>query len=121
MRNLKLVLMIAFVALSTVAFGATKSEKKTVVLNVTMDCGSCAKKIQEHLRFEKGVQKVTCDVKKQEVEITYKSDKTTEEKLLKSVSDLGYKSSIKKPVCKTECTKAEKKKSSCCGNHEPNL
>lgn len=113
MRNLKLVLMIALVTLSTVAFGATKSETKTVILNVTMDCSSCVKKIEEHFRFEKGVQKVTVDLKKQEVELLYKSDKTTEEKLLKAVSDLGYKSSIKKP----ECTKTEDKKSPCCGNN----
>ncbi len=103
MKNLRLltVFMIAAFAMSTVstAFAGAKKEKKTCTIEVEMDCGSCKKKIEDNFRFEKGVSKFDVSLEKQTVVVTYRADKTTPEKLVKALKDMGYKANIKGKKC----------------------
>lgn len=96
LRLLTIFMLSIFTMTAVTSTFAAKKEKKVCILNVEMDCGSCAKKVKKGLRFEKGIKKLKVDIKKQTVAITYRADKTTPEKLLKAVKKLGYKASISK-------------------------
>lgn len=87
-----------------------KKEVKTTTFECSMHCGSCQKKIEHNIAFEKGVKAVTTDLKDQTVTVTYRSDKNTETGVQDALKKLGYKATIKKenPVKATEATPAKK-------------
>lgn len=87
---------------SVFAQDVPKKEKETVVFNVKMHCGNCEKKIKDNIRFEKGVTKISTNLKENTVSIEFKTAQTSECKLASALEDLGYK-----PVQK-------EKKTSCC-------
>ena len=55
---------------------------KTKFLVESMECDNCVNKIEKNISFEKGVTDLKCDLKTHTVEVTYRTDKTTEAKLL---------------------------------------
>ena len=66
---------------------AQEAKKKTNVVKTkflveSMECENCVKKVEKNIAFEKGVTDLKCDLKTQTVEVTWRPDKTTEEKLL---------------------------------------
>lgn len=61
---------------------------------VSMDCESCKAKIEKNIPFEKGVSDLSVDLTTKTVTITYKTGKTTQEKLEKAIRKLGYKTEI---------------------------
>ncbi|MCD7973416.1 MAG: heavy-metal-associated domain-containing protein [Candidatus Azobacteroides sp.] len=75
----------------SVSASAKSDDKNTVVFKVHLHCNNCEKKIKENIRFEKGVTGINTDLKEQTVSITYKTDKTDEEKLSAALEKLGYK------------------------------
>lgn len=66
--------------------GAKKKSKKetTKFLIENMHCENCVKKIEKNIAFEKGVTDLKCDLATTTVEVTYRTDKTTEEKLIEA-------------------------------------
>lgn len=79
------------------------SNKETVVFDVTMTCENCKKRIEKKIAYEKGVTDMNVDLPSKTVEIEYKKDKTTIDKLQKAIEDLGYTAVIHvgKPEDKT--------------------
>ena len=83
MRNLILFLML----LSPIMVMAVDKE---VTFKSSINCNMCKEKIEKELVLTKGVKKVNVDVDKKEINVTYNDEKTTEAKLKKAISKIGY-------------------------------
>lgn len=88
--------MMAFVAPN--AF-AEQPEKVTVVYTVQppMHCQNCENKIKTNIRFEKGVNEITTDIKTNTVKVVYDTRKTDSDKIVKAFSKIGYTATEVKP------------------------
>lgn len=113
MRKLKSVFMI-ILCLMAFTVNAKNEKKKTeeVIYKVEMDCQSCVNKIEKNMVYEKGIKDLKVDFEKQTVAITYKVDKTNNEKLVAAFKKLGFEV---KQFKDEDCSKTTKKK--CCGGH----
>ena len=87
---------------------ANKKELKTVTYKCNMHCHSCQEKIEHNIAFEKGVKAITTDIDDNTVTVTYKTDKSSAEKIKKAIIDLGYTAKIQE--------KEEKKKAKTINN-----
>ena len=67
-----------------------KGKEEQVVFSVNMHCENCEKRIKKNIPYEKGVNDLTTDLKKQLVTIKYKTGKTDKDKLKKAIENLGY-------------------------------
>ena len=75
----------------TAVVGLAKDIKTVVVTTEPqMHCDNCEKKIKGNMRFEKGVKTIDCNIPDQLVTITYDSDKTKPEALIKAFEKFGY-------------------------------
>lgn len=83
MKNLILFLMF-FSPLMVMA------EDKEVTFKSSINCDMCKEKIEKELPLTKGVKKVTVNVEKKEIKVTYNAAKTTEAKLKTAISKIGY-------------------------------
>jgi len=93
-------------AMFTFAIASAKDGKKdktaTTKFKVeNMSCENCIKKIEKNIAFEKGVTDLKCDLSTKTAEVTYKTDKTSDEKLVKAFEKINYKVT----VVKEEATK----------------
>ena len=85
---MKRILTITVCAMLTISMAlAQETKKKSNVVKTTfsvesMSCENCVKKIEKNIAFEKGVTDLKCNLTSKTVEVTYRSDKTTEEKLI---------------------------------------
>ena len=95
---MKRILAIMICALFTIGMVSAQETKKksnvvtTKFLVENMDCANCVKTIEKNIAYEKGVTDLKCDLKTKIVEVTYRSDKTTDEKLMTAFEK------IKKPA-----------------------
>jgi len=103
-KNGLLVIMMVFVMTSFAQEQkkASNKELKTVTYKCNMHCTSCQEKIEHNIAFEKGVKAITTDIEDNTVTVTYKTDKSSAEKIKKAIIDLGYTAKIQE--------KEEKKK-----------
>ncbi len=85
-----------------------KKPKESVTFLVSMSCGRCQQRIEEHLAFEKGVTNVRVDLPQKTVHIEYQPDKTSPDKLRNSIKKLGY--TVKAHPAKTEKKDEHKEK-----------
>lgn len=77
------------------AMTATAKELKTVTFSVPkMTCENCEKKVNDNLRFERGVKEINTDLKSKHVTVTYDAEKTDAEELRKSFSKFKYSATI---------------------------
>jgi copper chaperone CopZ len=72
-----------------------KSDKETVVFNVSMTCENCQKRIEKNIAFEKGVTDMKVDLASKTVQIEFKKSQTTVQKLQEAIEKLGYEVTIK--------------------------
>jgi len=84
MKRILTIMICALFTVSMVSAQQTKKDNvvKTKFLVESMECENCVKKVEKNIAYEKGVTNLKCDLKTHTVEVTYRSDKTTEEKLL---------------------------------------
>lgn len=69
-----------------------KSNKETVTFVIeNMHCQNCVSKIEKNIAFEKGVTDLKCDLSTLTAEVTYRTDKTTEDKLVTAFDKIGMK------------------------------
>lgn len=71
-----------------------KSDKETVVFDVSMTCENCQKRIEKNIAFEKGVTDMKVDLANKTVQIEYKPSQTTIDKLQAAIVKLGYEVKI---------------------------
>ncbi len=90
---MKQIFIIAFCTVFTISVASAKeTKKKTVKFFIeNMDCNNCIKKIERNIAFEKGVSDLKCDLPSKTAEVTYRTDKTTEEKLIKAFKKIDLK------------------------------
>ena len=89
-KILSLIMTMAMV----ISFGSTtfaKEEKKTVVFKAELHCKSCKAKIEKNIPFEKGVKDLKVDMETKTIKIEYRTDKTTEAKLIAAIEKCGVK------------------------------
>ena len=102
--SMALVFMMSIFSLQAQETNCDTQEKKAgkysiITLDVEMNCSSCAEKVTKQLAFTKGVKLVTTDVDKNTVIVKYKNTKTDSDKLIASLSEIGYKANIHKEKC----------------------
>ena len=88
------------ITLAAVVFCATAAMAKdirTVVFKVAqMKCENCVRKINNNIRFEKGLKDFHTDLKTKTVTITYDADKTNVEKLKEGFQKFHYEAEFVK-------------------------
>jgi copper chaperone CopZ len=84
----KILWLIAFVF----AAGRLSAQKNIAIdtIKTSTVCGTCKKTIEDGLRFEKGVIRVTVDYEHQLIILKYQQNKTNKELLKKAIVGLGY-------------------------------
>lgn len=91
----KLFLTVLFAA---VPFFLTAQEKakstETVKFKTSIECNNCVNKVMTNLPQEKGIKDVKCDVKTQEVTVTYQKDKNNPDEIRKSIEKLGFTAKV---------------------------
>lgn len=68
----------------------TKNGTEVIKIKTSAVCGMCKDKIESGLAFEKGVKDVSLDSETKIVSVTYKTAKTSPEKIRLAISKLGY-------------------------------
>ena len=90
MKRILFVLICAVMACATAFAQDVKGKKEKVTFKVeTMDCEHCIKKIEKNISFEKGVTDLKCDLSTRTAEVTYRTDKTTTDKLASAFKKIG--------------------------------
>lgn len=107
-----IVILIAFISISSVAFAqktGKKNRKETVtfLLKDEKICHKCIRKISDNIPFEKGVVGLDFEEKRNFIKITYRKDKTDTQKLKKAFAKIKMhveeqKRKEKKPIDKKE-------------------
>ena len=92
MKQWLLILLALTLSIGTVN---AKVNKQTVVLNVDLHCQGCCDKIMKNIAFEKGVKDIVCDLDTKTVTVTFDSDKTNTEALLKAFDKIGKPATVK--------------------------
>jgi copper chaperone CopZ len=72
-----------------------KTDKETVVFEVSMTCENCQKRIEKNIAFEKGVTDMKVNLENKTVTIVFKKSQTTVEKLQEAIKKLGYEVTVK--------------------------
>ncbi len=62
----------------------------TIKIKTSAQCEMCKEKIERALAYEKGVVSSELDMETKEVEVKYKTKKTSPEKIKKAISVVGY-------------------------------
>ena len=131
MKTIKSVLTV--VVLLTVFTVANAQQTAVIKIKTSAQCEMCEEKMESKIAFEKGVKDVDLDVKSKILTVTYKTSKTSPEKIRKAVTELGYDadnltanadaysklpSCCKKPATKNTSTKKHNcgSKKGCGGN-----
>ena len=85
MKRILTIMICAMFALTMASAQETKKKSNSVTtkfLVESMSCENCVKKIEKNIAFEKGVTDLKCELKTKTVEVTYRPDKTNDEKLM---------------------------------------
>ncbi len=83
----KTIAVLCFAFFSSSAWATSDT---TVVIKTSAECGSCKKRIENALNFEKGVNAAVLDVASKNATVTFDTKKTTVEKLREAISNVGY-------------------------------
>lgn len=74
------------------------AQRSTVVIETSAICGQCKDRIEEHMRFAKGVKLAELDLDSKKLTVVYNAGKTSPETLRNEVSSIGYKADNVEPV-----------------------
>lgn len=87
-NHLVLVLLFMLIGSATVS---AQDKTATITIKTSTMCEMCKEKIERNLIFEKGVKTVVVDFKNKIVTVSYRTDKTTPEKIKAALVKLGYR------------------------------
>lgn len=117
MKKIILMCLVALMGIGYASADAPKGKKSivTTVFVTDIDCAGCAKKVNDTIPYEKGVQNVEVDVAAKTVTVTYNAAKTNDETLVKAFAKIKIKAQPQHGCCSGECEHgAEAKKQSAC-------
>jgi copper chaperone CopZ len=81
-------------ATTTVTTASEKIERVAIAIE-GMSCSGCANGIQAMLRRTEGVASADVSYERKEAIVEYNAERTTREKLVEVVNNMGYKASVK--------------------------
>ena len=99
MKKILVVLFCVFFAVSIASAQETKKKDNKVTTKFFVEsihCENCIKSIEKNIAFEKGVTDMKCDLDTKTVDVTYRSDKTTVEKLIAAFDKINRKAVVLK-------------------------
>ena len=85
MKRILLIMTCVMFTISTTFAQQANKKNQTVTtkfLVESMECDNCVKKIEKNIAFEKGVTDIKCDLATHTVNVTYRTDRTSENKLI---------------------------------------
>lgn len=65
-------------------------QKDTIIIKTSTECNMCKERVERDMAFTKGVISASLNVEKSELTVTYKTHKTSPEKIRIAVSKTGY-------------------------------
>lgn len=77
-------------ALSIGAFSFVQNKIEEVTIKTSSECSKCKERIEEKLNYTKGVTYVNLEVSTKLLNVKYKPEKITLEKIKEIISNLGY-------------------------------
>ncbi|MFP5469965.1 MAG: heavy-metal-associated domain-containing protein [Bacteroidia bacterium] len=80
---------LAIIAIAVASFGYSQSTTKTIKFKVDGNCDMCKKRIENALDV-KGIKYANWDVKTKQIEITYKTDKISEDQIHQLIANVGH-------------------------------
>ena len=85
------VLSVVILLMFGLSVSAIAQKEETIKIKSVLACTTCENRIKNDLPYvAKGIKKVTADSKTNEIEVTYRADKTTPENIRKAIASLGY-------------------------------
>jgi len=82
--------ILLLMVLLTAGLYATDGKFAEIEIKTSSQCDMCKERIEEALAFEKGVKAAELDLESKIVTVTYKTNKTSPEKIRKAISKVGY-------------------------------
>ena len=110
-KNLVIMCCMLFAAFVVSAQDSKKKDKKqtTKFLVESISCENCIKNIEKNIAFEKGVTDLKCDLNAKTVEVTYNTNKSSDEKLIAAFKKINRNAVVVKDDKKTD-NKVDNKK-----------
>ena len=108
---MKKILLALFCTLFTITMVSAqdvkkKDKKQTTKFYVeSIHCENCIKSIEKSISFEKGVTDIKSDLKTKTVEVTYSTDKTSDNKLIAAFKKIKREAAVVKDDKKAEKSK----------------
>lgn len=101
MKRVILVMMCALFTFSLAYAQDAKTKKKnnkeTVTFSIEgMHCDNCVKKVEKNIAFEKGITDLKCNLSAKTAEVTYRTDKTTEDEIAAAFKKIGMEATAVK-------------------------
>lgn len=87
---MKTIKYITTMGLMFVLLSFTQKETKTIDIKTSAVCDMCKERIEREMVFEKGVKEVNVSLETKTITVTYRTDKTSPEKIRKAIAKLGY-------------------------------
>lgn len=88
LQSLTLTISLLFVSVFSFAQDGKKGE--VVKIKTSAVCGMCKATLEKGMAYEKGVDKATLDEKTKVLTVHYNGTKTSADKVMKAVNNLGY-------------------------------
>ena len=80
---------------SAAAWSARVNTERVVIAIEGMSCDNCARGIKAMLKRTPGVTAAEVSFEKREAVVDYDTERTTREKIVEVISNMGYKASVK--------------------------
>lgn len=90
LQNSLVVLFVISFLMSVNAFGQKSSDKDTVKIKTSAQCGMCKDRIEAALAYERGIAYSNLDVNSKIIEVVYDSKKTDLSKIKTAINKAGY-------------------------------
>ncbi len=94
MKQTKLLLLSLLLLLGSTVCLAARPLRVAVFKVEQMECKNCEKKVQQNIRFEKGLKKFTTDITTRNVTITYDAKKTDAKRLQEAFKKFKYDATL---------------------------
>ena len=66
------------------------AQSDTLRVQTSAECGTCKKKLEKELLFEKGVRSANLNLDNKVITVVYSADKTNADKIRAAISKVGY-------------------------------
>ena len=90
MKNIKLIFALFLMLLISFTVSAQEPKTNEIDIKVSSQCNICKESIEQAMAFEKGVVKSNVDLETHTVKVTYKSSRTSPEKIRAAIAAIGY-------------------------------